>query len=116
MRRGKVFNQRHRVAVSTVRRGTVEHQRLLIAALERLANKSKLRPEAPGICLGKIVPGVQSQVIGIQDGIVATMDDCEVLPAGQIGELIIGGPHVVQEYYNNPEAVRKNKIKDMATG
>ena len=31
-----------------------------IAAMERLWNKSKLRPEAPGICLGKIVPGVEA--------------------------------------------------------
>ena len=87
-----------------------------IAAMERLWNKSKLRPEAPGICLGKIVPGVEARVIGIVDDILAETNDCEVLAAGQIGELIIGGPHVVQEYYNNPEAIRKNKIKDSETG
>ena len=55
-------------------------------------------------------------MIGIVDGIVAETNDCEILNAGEIGELIIGGPHVVQEYYNNPEAIRKNKIKDSETG
>ena len=87
-----------------------------IAAMERLWKKSKLRPEAPGICLGKIVPGVKSMVVGIVDGIIKETADCKVLGPGEIGELIIGGPHVVQEYYNNPEAVRKNKIKDSETG
>ena len=55
-------------------------------------------------------------MIEIKDGIVESTADVRTLEKGEIGELIIGGPHVVQDYYRNPEAVRKNKIKDSETG
>lgn len=38
-------------------------------------------------------------------------DQIEV-PEGQVGEFIVTGDHVCQDYYNNPEAFFKTKIKD----
>lgn len=57
-----------------------------------------------------------AKIIGIRDEIIEETKDCDFLPTHGIGELIIGGPHVVQEYYNNPDAIRKNKIRDSETG
>jgi len=36
--------------------------------------------------------------------------DAHALPAGQAGEIIVSGPHVLREYFNNEEALKRNKI------
>ncbi len=36
--------------------------------------------------------------------------DLLTLPIGEIGEIIVSGPHVLSEYFNNPEALKQNKI------
>ena len=45
--------------------------------------------------VGIAIPGTQAHVVG---------EDGKSLPAGTIGELVISGPHVMQGYWENPEA------------
>lgn len=81
---------------------------------ERLAASSSSRPETPGICAGDLVPQVEARIIRIHDGPVRLEDEgweaWDVSP-GWIGELIVTGEHVCQDYYRNPDAVAANKIQ-----
>ncbi|MCH2198580.1 MAG: AMP-binding protein [Flavobacteriales bacterium] len=36
--------------------------------------------------------------------------DCLTLPPGEVGEITVAGDHVLREYYNNQEALLRNKI------
>jgi len=49
--------------------------------------------------VGKKLPGIQTKII----------DDSGLeLPPNSVGELIVKGPNVIQEYWNKPEATRKD--------
>jgi len=47
----------------------------------------------------KIIPIVEGEVISL-----------EVLPLGQVGEIIVSGAHVLTSYFNSDQAFRLNKI------
>ncbi|MDH4231190.1 MAG: AMP-binding protein [Nitrospirota bacterium] len=68
-----------------------------------------------GVNVGKIVRDLEFKFIRLHRG------DIELdeqgwgkweLPHGEVGELVVSGPHVCREYYRNPPAFQRNKIKD----
>lgn len=67
-----------------------------------------------GLLVGTVYAGAEVRIISIQDRPIACEDDAAlqryVVPEGTIGEIIIAGPHVLTEYFNNDEALRRNKI------
>ncbi|MCE9555499.1 MAG: AMP-binding protein [Planctomycetes bacterium] len=65
-----------------------------------------------GVCVGHRFPGIQWRVIRISDEPVPTLADAEPLPAGEIGELIVGGPVVTRQYVTRVEANALAKIAD----
>lgn len=65
-----------------------------------------------GTCVGNKFPGIEWKIIRILDAPIATLDDAEELPQGEIGELIVSGAVVTTEYYQRPEATLKAKIQD----
>lgn len=69
-----------------------------------------------GLCVGRPLPGVTVKVVDIVDGPIATLDAARELPAREIGELIVRGPHVSPEYADDRESTRKNKIVDADGG
>jgi olefin beta-lactone synthetase len=68
-----------------------------------------------GVCVGRPVPGMDVQVIRIDDGPIATWSDDLLVASEEIGEFVVSGPVVTQEYFNRPEATALAKIKS-ATG
>jgi len=86
-----------------------------LAAGERLEAVNPHRPLTPGFCAGRPTDRLSSKIIRIHDGPVELgprgWGDWE-LPPGEIGELIVSGDHVGQDYFRNPGAVRENKIVD----
>jgi len=67
-----------------------------------------------GLNVGKPYRKAEVRIIGIQTGNIVCGAEAELhqleMPLGQIGEIIVSGPHVLTEYFNNPEALLQNKI------
>jgi acyl-CoA synthetase (AMP-forming)/AMP-acid ligase II len=67
-----------------------------------------------GLKVGLPYRKAQVKIIEIKKEAIACSNDDElqqlVLPDGKIGEIIVSGPHVLQEYFNNQEALKQNKI------
>ena len=65
-----------------------------------------------GTCVGRTFPHVSVRIIEITEGPIPSIDDARMLPANEIGEIIVQGPSVTREYYRRPEATRLAKIPD----
>jgi len=70
---------------------------------------------APGICMGTPLPGVDARLIRIHPGPVAL--DAQgwegwTPDKDGIGELVVRGAHVAQDYLDSPDDVSRHKIRD----
>ncbi|TWI77233.1 acyl-CoA synthetase (AMP-forming)/AMP-acid ligase II [Desulfobotulus alkaliphilus] len=83
-----------------------------LTAGEILSETRSFTDQGMGICVGRPLKGVDISIIRITDAPIASMEDAEELPEGEIGEIIAKGPMVTSAYYENPEADRLSKIKD----
>jgi acyl-CoA synthetase (AMP-forming)/AMP-acid ligase II len=83
-----------------------------IAATEVLSETAAQTRQGAGVCVGRRFPGIQWHVVRIVDGPIRTLTDAEVLPPGEIGELIVRGPVVTREYVTRTEANALGKIAD----
>ncbi|MEX2176644.1 MAG: fatty acid CoA ligase family protein [Pirellulaceae bacterium] len=83
-----------------------------IAASEVLAETAARSAVGAGTCVGRRFPGIEWRVIRIDDGPIATLDQAEILPPGEIGELIVSGPVVTSEYVTRTDCNPLHKIRD----
>jgi len=83
-----------------------------IAASEVLAETAELSRQGKGTCVGRRFPGIEWKVIRITDEPIATIDEAEVLPFDEIGELIVQGPVVTTEYVTRTDCNPLHKISD----
>ena len=81
-----------------------------IAAREVLAGTADATRTGAGTCVGHIVPPNEVRIIPITDTALASLQDLPLLPAGEIGEIIVRGPTVTQLYDALPEATARAKI------
>lgn len=65
-----------------------------------------------GTCVGRPVAGVEIKVIQEKKGVIHSMQEAEICPAGMIGEIIVTGPSVTSSYDHLPEATARAKIRD----
>ncbi|MCA9161902.1 MAG: AMP-binding protein [Planctomycetales bacterium] len=65
-----------------------------------------------GTCVGRRFSQIEWRVIRISDEPLATIDQTEELPRGEIGELIVRGPVVTSQYVTRVEANPLHKIQD----
>ncbi len=68
--------------------------------------------EGAGTCVGKPVSEMELRVIKISDEPIATFEEAEEMPQGEIGELLVKGPVVTKSYHSLPEPTAKAKIRD----
>ena len=68
--------------------------------------------EGAGTCIGKPIAGMEVKIIKITDEPIEKFDEDLVLPDGEVGEIIVHGPVVTQEYYQEDEANKLAKIDD----
>ncbi|MCC6225023.1 MAG: AMP-binding protein [Microthrixaceae bacterium] len=65
-----------------------------------------------GLCVGAPLAGVETRIVAIDDGPIATMEDATVLATGSVGEVVVRSPHVSDRYYESPTDMADNKIAD----
>lgn len=63
----------------------------------------------PGICVGRPVDGVDLAILPITDAPLATVTD--VLPPGEVGEIVVRGPVVTTSYADRPAATAAAKTR-----
>lgn len=65
-----------------------------------------------GLLVGIPYHKVEVKIIPISDEIISVdrMNDLITCSKNEIGEIIVAGPHVLKEYFNNESALRRNKI------
>ena len=83
-----------------------------IAAGEVLGETWQATDGGAGVCVGRRFSQIDWQVIRITDGPIASIDDALRLPTGEIGELIVRGPQITQEYATRVEWNARSKIAD----
>jgi acyl-CoA synthetase (AMP-forming)/AMP-acid ligase II len=83
-----------------------------ISATEVLGDTAARSQQGAGTCVGRRFPGMTWRVIRIDDGPIASIEAADVLPPGQIGELIVQGPVVTRQYVTRREANALHKIRD----
>jgi acyl-CoA synthetase (AMP-forming)/AMP-acid ligase II len=69
-----------------------------ISAREVLGETASETDRGAGVCVGRKFDSLQWRVIRISDEPIASLDDTEQLPTGEIGELIVRGPQVSPAY------------------
>ena len=82
-----------------------------ISSSEVVAGTAIATQHGAGTCVGRALPANEVKIIAITDGPVATLTDVRELPQGRIGEIIVRGPTVTQEYDALPEATAAAKIR-----
>jgi acyl-CoA synthetase (AMP-forming)/AMP-acid ligase II len=65
-----------------------------------------------GTCVGRPVPSIEASVIGIDDRPIPIWNDNLKVAAGEIGEIVVKGPQVTLEYFNQPAHTALAKIAD----
>ncbi len=83
-----------------------------IAASEILNGTEKASQRGAGTCVGKPFPGIEWRVIGISDAAITCIEETVELPNGEIGELIVCGGVVTNEYVTRREVNAISKIRD----
>ncbi len=77
----------------------------LVSAVDALLQN----PNEKGICVGKPHPAIKLLIASVHDGQIAEMDE------GDIGEVLVAGPHVLNNYYKDKAAFKANKVIDGET-
>jgi acyl-CoA synthetase (AMP-forming)/AMP-acid ligase II len=79
---------------------------------EMLAETAAATRQGAGMCVGRPLSENTVRIIRISDEPLAHWREERVLPAGQIGEVVVKGPVVTAQYHRLPEATRRAKIAD----
>ena len=83
-----------------------------IGSREVLDETAFLSAEGKGVCVGRVVEGMQARIIRITEEPIATWDDALELPRGEVGEIAVRGPVVTRSYCNRPVSTALHKIHD----
>lgn len=88
---------------------------LPVAAIESreiLGETRALTEAGRGVCVGRPAPCMEVRIIRIDDGPIARWSEDLVLPAGEIGEIVVKGPVVTREYFRRDDQTALAKIRD----
>ena len=91
--------------------GSTEAEPISSISASQLIENASLKE---GLPVGNIFSDAAVRIIPISDSPIElnTTEELErlSLAIGEIGEIIVSGPHVLKSYIQNPEAIKRNKI------
>jgi len=97
--------------------GATEALPVAVIGSDEILNETRHKTaQGAGTCVGRPVEGMQVSIIRISDETIAEWSDSLLLPLGEIGEIVVNGPNVTQEYFRRPDLTALAKIRDPATG
>ena len=82
----------------------------MIDAAEVLAETAAATAQGRGACVGRTAPELLVTIVEPQAGPLETMRRAPE------GEILVAGPHVNRDYFENDEETRRNKYHDLVTG
>ncbi len=82
------------------------------SATEVLSETAQATEQGKGTCVGAKFPDMSWKIIPISDEPIETIDDLTEVSTGNIGELIVRGAVVTDQYVTRTEANAEHKIKD----
>ncbi len=68
-----------------------------------------------GICVGYPIEGLNVKIIQMTDEPITSWREAKPVSVSEVGEIVVKGPWVSQEYLNNIDANRLSKIPDRKT-
>lgn len=83
-----------------------------IESREVIAETAAATEQGAGICVGRVLPGMELRIIEISDESIEDWSQCKELGPGEIGEICVRGPVVTKSYFRKPEATRLAKIAE----
>jgi len=83
-----------------------------IGAREILNETAALSAAGRGTCVGTPFAGIEVRIIEATDEPLGSLSSASILPAGQIGEIVVRGPVATREYFCRPAATALAKIPD----
>ena len=92
--------------------GATEALPISDATASLIIEQQEAFPEKSGICVGKVMKGTQIAIIPILDETWPADKALEMLPANHIGEIVVSGPVVTDQYLHNDHANSLGKITD----
>ncbi|MEO6638684.1 MAG: AMP-binding protein, partial [Ginsengibacter sp.] len=109
---GKLYLQAFPRAKIEVVYGSTEAEPISSINIEALVSENNFLRE--GLDVGKVAACAQVKIIQMIDDIVIAQTEDDLrnieMPVKGIGEIIVSGNHVLQEYLNNEMAIKRNKI------
>lgn len=82
-----------------------------IGSDEIIKETTKETIQGKGVCVGKVVAGLDVRIIKISDDIISEWSDELELAANQIGEICVRGPQVTRSYFNRSKETSLAKIQ-----
>jgi len=82
-----------------------------ISSNEILSQTSRLSEQGFGMCVGRVLDGIDVRIIKISDEPIEKWSDSLVVSSNEIGEITVSGDLVTRQYFNNPRADALSKIK-----
>ena len=83
-----------------------------ISASEVLSETAEKTANGAGTCVGKNFPDMTWNLIPVSDEPIASIEETRFIAQGEIGELIVQGAVVTDEYLTRQDANADHKIKD----
>ncbi len=82
-----------------------------IESREVLEETAEASRDGAGTCVGGRFPGIEWRIVEIQDGPAESLDELNELPQGEIGELVVSGPVVTEQYVTRTDQNALHKLK-----
>ena len=82
-----------------------------ISSNEILSQTSRLSEQGFGMCVGRVLDGIDVRIIKISDEPIEKWSDSLVVSSNEIGEIAVSGDLVTKQYFKNPRADALSKIR-----